>query len=34
MAEIARQVGYEDALYFTRVFSKSIGMTPRAFRNG
>ncbi|MBD2845490.1 helix-turn-helix transcriptional regulator [Paenibacillus sp. IB182496] len=34
VSEVARQVGYEDALYFTRVFSRAIGMTPRAFRRG
>lgn len=34
IAEVARQVGFEDALYFTRVFSRAVGMTPRAFRNG
>ncbi len=30
---IAAQVGYEDPLYFARVFHRHIGMSPRAFRN-
>jgi AraC-like DNA-binding protein len=32
VSEVARQVGFEDALYFTRVFSHSLGLTPRAYR--
>lgn len=29
--EVARQVGYEDASHFTRIFKQRTGMTPRAF---
>lgn len=32
MAEIASQLGYDDALYFSRVFRKSMGCSPSAFR--
>jgi AraC-like DNA-binding protein len=32
ISEVARLVGFEDALYFTRVFSHSLGLTPRAYR--
>lgn len=30
--DIAHQVGYSDGKYFTRVFTKSIGMSPRQYR--
>jgi AraC-like DNA-binding protein len=30
--EIARELGYEDAAYFTRVFSRLSGMSPTLFR--
>ncbi|MEG0692511.1 MAG: response regulator [Oscillospiraceae bacterium] len=30
--DIARQVGYVDGKYFTRVFTKSMGMSPRQYR--
>ncbi len=30
--EVAREVGFEDPLYFTRVFRKIVGMSPSAFR--
>lgn len=33
VSEVARRVGYEDALYFTRVFSRTVGMTPREYRH-
>ncbi|MEP1594525.1 MAG: helix-turn-helix transcriptional regulator, partial [Halieaceae bacterium] len=29
---IASQLGYEDPLYFSRIFSKTIGMSPRSYR--
>ena len=32
VAAIARQVGYDDAAYFTRLFTARVGMSPRAFR--
>ncbi len=31
VAEIARLCGYEDALYFSRVFKKTFGVSPTAF---
>ncbi len=30
--EIAKQLGYEDCSYFTRVFTKISGVSPVAFR--
>ncbi len=32
VGEIARQLGYDDPLYFTRLFSKTIGLSPRRYR--
>lgn len=32
VAEIARQVGYEDPAYFSRLFTRRTGTSPRAFR--
>jgi AraC-like DNA-binding protein len=32
VGEIARRVGYEDPLYFSRLFSKTIGSSPRGYR--
>lgn len=32
ISEIAQQVGYHDANYFTRAFKKVYGMTPREYR--
>ena len=32
IAEIASQVGYENALYFSRLFHKQTGMPPREYR--
>lgn len=34
VAAIARQVGYDDAGYFSRLFSRRIGESPSAFRRG
>ncbi len=31
--EIACRVGYQDAKYFTRVFKKNVGMTPKNYRD-
>lgn len=31
LAEVARLCGYDDALYFSRVFKKSLGCAPPAF---
>lgn len=31
-SQIAAQVGYEDPLYFSRVFRQKIGVSPRAYR--
>lgn len=32
ITEIAAQVGYQDPLYFSRVFKKIVGMSPREYR--
>ncbi|MFE5320686.1 helix-turn-helix domain-containing protein [Paenibacillus sp. NPDC056579] len=32
ISEIAREIGYNDPLYFTRVFTKVTGMAPREYR--
>lgn len=32
--EIAEQVGFPDSFYFTRLFSKATGLSPRDYRNG
>ena len=32
MAEIAYQLGYDDALYFSRVFRKVLGLAPSTYR--
>ncbi|GMV81654.1 MAG: hypothetical protein AMXMBFR7_28380 [Planctomycetota bacterium] len=32
LSEIARAVGYEDPAYFSRVFRKQVGFSPRAYR--
>ncbi|WP_284639543.1 AraC family transcriptional regulator [Paenibacillus silviterrae] len=34
ISEIAKDVGYSDPLYFTRVFTKVTGMAPRQYRGG
>ncbi len=31
--EIAQQTGYEDPLYFSRVFSRLVGVSPRQYRD-
>lgn len=33
LLEIADQCGFEDQSYFTKVFSKRVGMSPREYRN-
>jgi len=32
IAEIAAAVGYENALYFSRIFKKRTGMTPSEYK--
>lgn len=32
IAKVASQIGYEDPMYFSRVFRKRIGMTPSEYR--
>ena len=32
IAEISSEVGYENALYFSRLFRKYVGMTPTQYR--
>ena len=32
VAAIAREVGYEDPAYFSRLFTSRVGQSPRAFR--
>ncbi len=34
IAEIARRVGYKDALYFSKVFKKYLGVSPKNWRKG
>lgn len=34
ISEIARQVGYDDALYFSRLFRRAYGTSPRRYRTG
>lgn len=33
VGEVAREVGYDDPYYFSRVFKKRFGYSPREFRN-
>lgn len=33
VAEVAHSVGYPDALYFSKVFSKELGLSPSAYRS-
>ena len=34
VGEVAQQCGYDDALYFSRVFKKHFGLSPAAFAKG
>lgn len=34
IAEVARSLGYQDPYYFSRLFKKMIGISPRAYRDG
>ena len=29
---VAAELGYDDPLYFSRQFSKTVGLSPRAYR--
>jgi AraC-like DNA-binding protein len=33
IAEIARRVGYQDPLYFSKVFRRALGKSPRDYRD-
>jgi AraC family transcriptional regulator, arabinose operon regulatory protein len=33
IGEIARRLGYDDPLYFSRLFSKTVGSSPRQYRS-
>jgi len=33
VATIARQVGYDDPLYFSRIFRRVHGVSPSEYRN-
>ena len=33
ISEIAYTVGFDDQYYFTRIFKKRVGMSPKEFRN-
>jgi len=33
IGEVAAEVGYDDAAYFSRIFSRRVGMSPSAFRD-
>ncbi|ELK39703.1 hypothetical protein D478_23058 [Brevibacillus agri BAB-2500] len=32
IGEVAKSVGYADALYFSRIFKKQVGLSPAEFR--
>jgi AraC family transcriptional regulator of arabinose operon len=34
VSQVAHQVGYEDQLYFSRVFRKHVGVSPRQWSDG
>ena len=34
ISEVAYQVGFKNASYFTHVFTKKVGVTPKDFKNG
>lgn len=33
IAEISRSIGFDDQLYFSRIFKKRIGLSPQKYRN-
>jgi len=32
ISEVSRELGYEDAFYFSRIFKKTIGMSPLVYK--
>ncbi|MBU5348318.1 AraC family transcriptional regulator [Paenibacillus lautus] len=34
VSEIARDIGYEDPLYFSKLFTREVGLSPRDYRKG
>lgn len=34
IAEVAQSLGFDDAAYFTRVFTRAVGVAPKSFRSG
>ena len=32
ITQIAREVGFEDSAYFSRIFTKYVGMSPKFYR--
>jgi len=32
ISEVSRELGYEDAFYFSRMFKKTVGMSPMAYK--
>jgi YesN/AraC family two-component response regulator len=32
--EVAQEIGYADGYYFSRLFKKVIGVSPREYRRG
>ncbi|MFC4102708.1 helix-turn-helix domain-containing protein [Paenibacillus xanthanilyticus] len=34
ISEVAFEVGYQDPLYFSKLFSREVGLSPREYRKG
>jgi len=34
ISEVGRELGYEDQYYFSRIFKKVVGISPREYKNG
>ncbi|EEG72103.1 transcriptional regulator, AraC family, partial [[Clostridium] hylemonae DSM 15053] len=32
--EVSSELGYEDQYYFSRIFKKVVGVSPRDYKNG